>query len=274
MKYTEEDLLKYYDGGLSEERSLQLREAARHDADLADNLVAMEASQLPYKAAFDQRIMPEMPENLRTSVEHWVGLAGSAGQAPARQRLGVWTVLASAACVLASIGLGYSFALQHVKPVNDRNLVSASVEIPQSTQSAWVERVADYQSLYVENTVKGVRNGAVRAQALLEGIANRSALRTGIPDLSGEGYTFVRAQELGYMNEPLVQLVYTKPGAAPLALCYMPADGENDSPLVIDAYHGLGTASWITGGQRFVLVADESEPVLRLLQQDASTAWL
>ncbi|MFT6304404.1 MAG: hypothetical protein ACI9XK_002897 [Granulosicoccus sp.] len=50
-----------------------------------------------------------------------------------------------------------------------------------------------------------------------------SGLTTHIPDFTKLGYNFVRSQELGYDNKPLVQLAYKNPNSKPLALCFMPS---------------------------------------------------
>jgi len=256
MNFSETDLLKYCDGELSKERADRLRNATRHDPELAAALDAMEASRLPYKAAYAQQPVPPLPDELRSQVHNWATLASTLPTSEKSSRLAPWQRVATAACLIACVGLGYAIATQVdrlAKPTVD---VTAAHMSPENIQAAWVERVADYQSLYVENTVKNIKNGQIDAHALFDDIAQRSTIRAGIPDFSAAGYHFVRAQELGYMNEPLIQLVYMKSGTTPLALCYMPADDAADAPLALATHHGLGTASWVMAGQRFVLVAD------------------
>ena len=130
---------------------------------------------------------------------------------------------------------------------------------------AWVERPADYQSSYVANTVNDPLPNQVDAVQLLDAIELRSRMRTGIPDLSEQGYEFVRAQELGYMDNPLVQLVHNKPGALPLALCYKPSNDGSETELTLEKYHGLNTASWTDRGQRYVIVGSEGTGELQKL---------
>ncbi|MEM7257922.1 MAG: hypothetical protein AAF404_11095, partial [Pseudomonadota bacterium] len=81
---------------------------------------------------------------------------------------------------------------------------------------------------------------------------------------------FARAQELGFEGKTLVQVVYTKPGNSPLALCFMAANGESDEAVLISSRHGLGTASWIQNNQRFVIVGNEPEETLKNLHRLAS----
>jgi len=133
-----------------------------------------------------------------------------------------------------------------------------------------VLRVAQYQSLYVENTVSGITGGEQAAMSLLDDLKARTGMRTGVPDLSSFGYRFVRAQELGYQNEPLVQLVYFKPGHAPLAVCYMPASGVMRADVKLEKHDGLLAAGWIQNEQRFVIVGDESREVIEKLYEKTS----
>ena len=189
--------------------------------------------------------------------------------------------LAAAACLVASFAAGHVLTSSGALDAAGRTLaglVPGTGETPRATpdliaaDALWVERVADYQSLYVPETV-GDAGGLEAGRRTLERIARETGLATGIPDLSAFGYAFARAQRLGYEGDPLVQLVYTAPGKLPLALCHMPRDGA-DAPLVTAERSGLATASWAAAGQRFVLVGEESPERLEGLQAAARTTWL
>lgn len=281
MKFTDAELVMYAEGSLGEAREKMLLEAARHNKVLAANLEALDASQLPYRAAYDQQTLPKIPAALRSQIDDLTAVATSSQYASqlstaplpgqiASSGLKNGTMnwmqgLATAACVGLCVVFGYWLGDADPSSTQLESASQASTNSEKDTQSAWVERVADYQSLYVANTVKDIVPNRENAEVLLESISERTGMRMEIPDLSESGYQFTRAQELGFMGEPLIQLVYRKPGSAPLALCFMPSGESSDAELEVEKYHGLGTANWIDSGQRFVLVGSEDDAELRKL---------
>ena len=287
MNFTDTELVKYIDGTLSEDRAALLEEAASHDEELASQLRALDASQLPYKAAFARQTLPPIPRSLKAHVadlasvaditqttnqslglsEHVKNITGRRGS--------IWTrSVAVAACVGACIALGYWLGAV-VAPSSSINRVAQTAIVEnEDNQLAWVERVTQYQSLYVDNTVKHIVPDHEQASTFLDAVAQRTGMLTHIPDFSKAGYQFVRAQELGYDDKPLIQLVYSKPGAAPLALCYMPSNENSSGDRTLASYHGLSTISWMANGQRFVIVGSEGEKTLEQLYTTVSQVFL
>ena len=287
MKYTDEDLVRYADNTMSTERRDRLVDAAEHDAELAETLAALDASKLPFKAAFDQQPLPPVPDSLRTEIENLVSVANSenvssihtARSAGKKPLITGWPgYLAQAACLVLCVGIGFAIgtAKRDTAPSNvtSSEVASANAETSgASTQRKWVERVADYQTLYVANTVRGIEADLPGTLEQLETLEQASGVKTAVPDLSEAGYQFARAQELGFEGKTLVQVVYTKEGNTPLALCYMLANGENDQNLILASRHGLGTASWINNNQRFVIVGNESAENLKSLHRLTSSEF-
>ena len=280
MKVTDEELLKYADGTLDRARVEVLQKAAQGNPQLAESMEAMQASQLPYQAAFEHQFVPSMPDELRSQVHNLVSTSQTETATPRPTRLArIPNLAAAAACVVASFAAGFVVATrvapehsvaQSQQPVTESGLISSAA----GPAMKWVQRVADYHSLYVPNTIKNIDNGLPKAQSLLSELTEEQGIATGIPDLSASGYEFVRAQELGYENKVLVQLVYQKDGKLPLALCHMPSDDKSTNAFSFAVHHELGTAYWTDKGQQFVIVAEESEQELKQLFQLARTAWL
>ena len=284
MKYTDEDLARYCDGMLDAARTERLLQAAASDTELAEALSALEASRLPYKAAYRQQQVPEVPAALRRQVANLVSVTRSEAVEPQAAGVQRWQKFAVAACIAISFGCGFLLARQ-VETVSGSSVTGHVAQLPIADSNAqaarlsaaeldWVHRVADYQSLYVPATVNHIKDGASRATALLSDISERSGMHTAMPDLTASGYQFVRAQELGYEGDTLVQLVYAKEGKIPLALCYMPAAANDDSGATVLRHSGLGVVFWQTATQRFVIVADEAPDELEQLYQQAHATWL
>lgn len=281
MSVTDEDILNYCDGVMEQERATQLKQAAQNDPELAHRILLMEASQLPYEAAFSQQPHnPALPDALINRIEKMVKLSASNEiNSKAEKNVnidsdafvlsrGSWNFMVIAASLAICFLLGHSMADRQNKAQLQ------SIQKGQNNQEDWVRRVANYQTLYTENTLVSIVSDTEKASTLLSRIEGSSVLQTDLPDLSSHGYTFVRAQELGYHGEPLVQLVYYKPGVAPLAFCYMPSSDEQSTHVRIGDHEGLRTADWIQNGQRFIIVGEESEAVMQSLYELASELWI
>lgn len=271
MNPTDDDLVLYAEGVLSQERRQQLIDASKNNPDLAETLAALDASRLPFKQAFDQQAVPAVPDALKNSVRDLIKEKAENNLISVRDKstFSQWPLrFAQAACLALCIGAGYVTGItqgDNLSLVAGGDTDTAGQGANADLQVAWVQRVVDYQSLYVANTVGNVEVDLNASLRQLEKLSESSGMRTAIPDLSEAGYTFTRAQELGFDGTPLVQLVYTKEGHTPLALCFMPADGDSDQAANIAQQRGLGAVDWIVDDQRFVIVADESVEAMERL---------
>lgn len=249
----------YVDGELDAVEAAEFERECESDPTLAAEVEALEVSRLPYRAAMSPRHQPKIPASVHHAVTSAIEDAratdqvnGSAAQAARTKRK--WS-LAVAATFLAGLVTG---------PLVNGVLTSQT----RDEGSEWAALVADYQSLYVPETIGGIDRpeARLRAEQLLKSINAKSGLPDRIPDLSAEGYEFVRAQHLGYQGEPLVQLVYADGDGNPLAVCYMPSDSDSvGADAIVEYTQGLGTIRWQEDGTRYVIVADETSERLETL---------
>jgi len=275
MKYTEVDVLNYVDGNLNDIQTAEFLAALRSDPELARTVTAMQESELPISQAYQQNPLPPTPDALRARVEKLV-LDANADQANrsvsgSSTLAGLKTGLGFAACLFLGVGIG-ALLSQVYRQTNNTNPsltdASSTMQAPHSAHERLVKRVADYQSLYVEKTVASLSTTRVEdAQALLESISQRTGTPLSIMDYSSFGYEFARAQELGFEDQTLVQLVYRKKGTAPLAICFMPGENTPSKPLAMSQQNQLNTASWISNNNHHVLVADEDNTTLQQLYE-------
>ena len=64
-----EDIRAWVDGELDEPRAGQVEKAILSDAGLQQTADKLRASQLPYREAYEQTPVPDMPDSLRVSIE-------------------------------------------------------------------------------------------------------------------------------------------------------------------------------------------------------------
>jgi len=217
------------------------------------------------KNAYDHESIPKTPESLREYVHMLAEENEESTSATSNNVAHGWLgKIALAAClviaVIAGAILGPSLQSQPEIGADAETMVKSSDDVHQ----VWVQRVVDYQSLYTPHTVAELSPTRLKdAEQLLQSIASERSIDTAIPDLSDFGYTFARAQRLGFEGRALIQLVYQHPTGMPLAFCYMAADSlEAERSSEMQTIHDLGAASWIDQSMHFVLVADESPQVL------------
>ena len=271
--FSDHDVLQYVDGSLDDDTAQAIEPALQTDDDLRNRVEAMRASKLPYSEAYNSYTVPAIPENIRHTVNTW---ARTARDAPRRNQQRGNSILRTA-LVTSGICLSFLIGFAASKLTESSalfNSVQFDINETEASDIAWVQRVADYQSLYVENTVSAIQTEPREAKNKLSAISAPSGLPSDIPDLSDYGYHFVRVQELGYENYPLIQLVYKSPGKKPLALCFMPSLGPARYSLRLARHASLGSASWRLPNQRFVVVAEESTEMLEVIAMHIQEIFL
>ena len=300
MKVEIEDIRAWVDGELDEPQAGQVRNAVLSDKRLKQTADKLQASQLPYREAYDKTPMPDVPESLRTKIEalrsptvanpavenptvenntvHNPGtnspnienLPNKAANNSSFKMIGI----TASVIIAALIGhLGYLAGANTVTQAAPD--ASASVETQHNENFA--RTVAAYQKFYVRETLKGTV--APNPVKVADRLADQTGMQVIIPEL--EGYEFMRAQRLSIDGELLLQLVYLGAEGGPLALCYMAVvDGETGSEqsnttgtTTLQNHHGLNTAEWQHNGHRFVIVSDAPEETLTELSQSTRQQW-
>ena len=271
-----EDVRAWVDGELDEPEAGQVGRAVGFDKSLQQDAGKLRASQLPYREAYAQESVPDVPESLRDKIQ---ALQYPEAQNPDVQHLpsdaannSSFKIVGIAASVLLAALVGY---LAGTNTANQPPDTSASVDAPREADN-FAQTVAAYQQFYVRETLKGtVPPDPAR---VTERLADQTGMEVVIPEL--EGYEFMRAQRLSVNGELLLQLVYLGAEGGPLALCYMVAqnsESEEQSdatgPTSVENHHGLNTAEWLHKGHRFVIVSDASEKELQELSQSTQRQW-
>lgn len=282
MNYSETDILDYIEGRLGNTEAAALENHQRNNPEFASMVEAMRASNIPIAEAYNRQPLPPVPESVKQTLQQAAANikvpAATANADLAKPAKATWFSKVSgknwlvAACLAAGVGIGGLLSLQLANTPSV--ITNASHQDMPESHAAWVQRVADYQSLYVEQTVSALSaNNEQNAMALLQKIKSSAGIAVAIPDFSALGYEFARAQQLGFEGQTLVQLVYRKPGTTPMALCFMRADKQPELAMLTSTHHHLLAASWIQQEQQFVLVADESVADIKKLHLIAESTF-
>ncbi|MEO0891339.1 MAG: hypothetical protein AAFY35_02000 [Pseudomonadota bacterium] len=226
--FSDEDLALYLDGEASETLIQEIEAARLKDTKLSSELDRMRVAQAAFVADQDSFLaaappMPGLPAPARSAVPWAPALGGMV-----------------AGLVIAA-GLAWPFL---------------SKDDPD-----WRDVVANYQSLYVTETLAG----AVEPQSALDAkLVELSGVLgidlTALPDIDGLDYR--RAQQLGYEGAPLAQLTFLTHDGGPVALCILRTSGPDSENIQADTLSGLSAFSWVDNGFGVLLIGPQGDATL------------
>jgi len=255
MKVELEDIRSRIDGELDESQTSHVDSALLEDKKLQQIANKMRASQLPYRQAYNEAPVPDIPESLRAGIE--------ALRNPATQKSPVQSIK------------NHDMAVQPLPTDAANHSWFKPASIAASVMIAAIIGYLGYQT-GANTTTQDVSDTSIAAVDTQP----KSFART----VALEGYEFMRAQRLSIDGELLLQLVYLGAEGGPLALCYM-VDAEADTTsnesnqsnkmgqTTLQSHHGLNTAEWRHNGHRFVIVSDASGNKLDELSQSTRRHW-
>ncbi len=126
---------------------------------------------------------------------------------------------------------------------------------PPEANSGWIDYVAAYQALYVQQTISDMP--PVEASAQLAGLSDVVGR-----DLSQvaqlPGLEYRRGQELGFKGKPLIQIAYLANGTTPVALCVI-ENGKAEHAIKSMEVEGLAAASWSDGTHSYLLIGGQDQ---------------
>jgi len=229
MTYSDRQLKSFLDQKLDAEKTAEIEQAMRVDRELELRVMSLDAPALELREVMLSLPNEAVLKKMETRVFH----------GPKRTSR-ITYLMQTAAVLVVGLGLdagGMSFFATPPKP-------------------DWRHEVAQYQSLYVAETVTShVFDTATLVQQLERASAkiNRNLDSTMLLKL-GE-LDLARAQILNIDGQPLIQIAYRGPNNAPFALCIMPNTGPNaQRDITSEDIHDLATASWKDDDFQYTLV--------------------
>ena len=228
---SDQDLSAYLDGEVPAGVAKAIENSLAQDAALKARLSELEAGQSHFTSVMQAALeaAPDMPP------------LPSARPEPAAS---TWRVALAGVAVGAIAALGLTWGLWRA---------------PDDT---WRDVVANYQSLYVTETLSPVDLSPEAQLADLQRVSKELGIDlTALPDVAG--LTFKRAQQLGYKGKPLAQLTYLAADGGPVALCILRTGAETSPDIASDVLSGLDSYSWTDNGFGVLLVGPQGADGLK-----------
>lgn len=226
--FSDEDLALFLDGEASEALTREIESALAQDPSLSAEVNSLRAAQASYVSAQEDllSLSPAMPE------------------LPRRER-------GMPAMLPAFVGLAAGLVIA----------ATVSWSLLSKPEPGWREVVANYQSLYVTETLSGVAEPQSISKAKLTELSEVLGLDlTNLPEVDGLAYR--RAQQLGYKGAPLAQLTFLTANGGPVALCILRTGGADSSEIEADTLEGMAAYSWVDDGFGVLLIGPLGDSTL------------
>ncbi|BDD92845.1 anti-sigma factor [Pandoraea sp. XJJ-1] len=283
-------LLAYVDDTLPAAERAEVEAAIGASPELADAVEALRASRLPYRETFAAQVIPPVPASLSAHLDALlrahaqrqtpqdgadamkplssaspvasVSVNASLGppaanDAPAARRVRAgWLLAAFAAGVaVTAITLPWLPGALNRLGAGHGGLMTASVTAPPKSPqgTTWVRAAAEYQQLYVRDTIASVRVDDGDIARTVSDIRHDDNLDISVPDLRAQGLTFKGVQRLRWQDRTLVQMVYLPETGDPVALCVV-RDPRPDQDVAEQKIDRMGVVTWRKGQIGYALI--------------------
>lgn len=226
--FSEDDLTLFLDGEAPDPLAKEIEAALSKDKDLAAYLDSMRSGQAQFVADQEALLsaapaLPDLPAPVRPPRAWAPALAGLA-----------------AGLVIAT-GVSWSLSTDE--------------------EPDWRAVVANYQSLYVTETLTGpAETQSARDAKLLELSGVLGIDLTDLPDV--DGLLYRRAQQLGYQGHPLAQLTFLTAEGGPVALCILHQDAPGSAGIEASTLDGMAAYSWVDNGFGVLLIGPQGDSTL------------
>jgi len=229
-------LLAYVDKQLSPEEIIEAEKLLDSDPAAVALVDILKSNELPFSESFDFLLDDSDDDDL---IQTSTLFDNNIPQNQSNNKTWLWPSSIAASLILG-LALGYGlFAISSSNTKQETN---------------WITEVANYQFLYVRETVKPAPTLNKSQQlALQKKLSNALQSDLSIPDLSKQRLTFKRGQVLDIEGKTLIQLVYLPDTGLPIALCVL-RNGAVDSLPKSGESRGQSFIEWSKNGLSYVII--------------------
>jgi len=224
---SDEVLTAYLDGEMDAATSERITETIEQNPDLTARLECLQVPMAAIRQSFEKVAALAPDAALLAMIET---NSRPAKEAPSDRRWIMLLALGAAASILLVFGMGLLMGRSLLTSDSDRD---------------WRVAVAEYQALYVEDTLRFVDLSLEERRLAVERVVAK--LGTDVPlsvleDL--DGLTFKRAQLLEWQGAPLAQFAFLNEVGKPFAFC-VTSTIDADQPVETMRLKNLALSSWI-----------------------------
>ncbi len=254
---SDELLVAYVDGQLARKQTQAVEKVLEQDDVIAKRVAALKDAHSRLETAFEAILIGEEADAAATPAPHPPGLF-IAWSTLAKVSLATAGLVAAFVMLLA--GFGWPLATPEF---SRQSSGAADPDYVGSIPPSWQEDVARAHALLSRDSLEVGLDSQGNRDLVAFQLAQAIGPNLTVPDLSGHGLRFMRAQLLRSGEAPLAQLLYLGTSGAPLAL-YAKAGEESAAPS-FKRYGGLGSVAWSQAGIAYLLAGEGDEASLTKL---------
>jgi anti-sigma factor RsiW len=258
-------LVAYLDNELPPADRAAIARALEQDAELRQRLEFLDSGGRPFASAFD--LLLEAAPDQRLQAMFADLLDGQAAPAtlpadekvvplrrspPARTRP-IWQMAAAASIALTMFGVGIVMGV----------VLKPEPTVTVDATRSWMEAVAQYVSLFSEQTLAGMpadpaaREAGLRRVSTALGLDISREKLASLPTLDFRG-----TQLLQLEGRPLAQIAFMSDTGKPVAICIIKTTKPAEPPSP-ERRHGLNLVHWVANGYGFMVIGDVPQESLR-----------
>lgn len=237
--YADDVLVAYLDNQLSESQRAKFDAQLAQDDVLAQRLVQMSRSNLPFHDAFGAMLQEAPVGKLQAALDA-IPDARTAGSSGSSRR-------ALLAASLSFLAVGLLAGRYSTLFTSDDN---------------WRARVADYMSLYTAQTLADVYDSASQQKIQLARVQNTLGIALNPAALAVQGADLKDARMLHYDDDDIAQITYLDAQYGPMALCITRSEHRDNTALQREIRRGMNVVYWRNAGYNFMLIGHSPAPAL------------
>ena len=256
---SDELLVAYVDGQLARKQTHAVEKVLEQDDVIARRVDALKDAHGRLEAVFEAILAGEEADIAAIPVPQGPGLFIPRDTC-IKGGLAAAGILAALVLILA--GYGWPLAMP------DRAQPSVTAADPNPVASippTWQEAAARAQALLSRASLEVGLDSQGNRDLVAFQLSQAIAPNLGVPDLTPQGFRFMRAQLLRSGEEPLAQLLYLGTSGAPLAL--YAKKGEGSAAQSSKQYGALKGVAWSEAGVSYLLAGEEDEASLLKLAE-------
>lgn len=255
-------LVAYLDNELPPTDRAAVARALEQNAELRQRLEFLDSGGRPFGNAFDL-LLEAAPDN-RLQAMFADLLNGEAAPAadekvvplrrsPSAGMRPIWQMAAAASVALTMFGTGIvTGVIFKPEPI-------VTVDATRS----WMEAVAQYVSLFSEQTLAGMPADPSAREAGLRRVSTALGLDVSREKLAAlPALEFRGTQLLQLEGKPLAQIAFMSDTGKPVAICIIKTAKPAEAPAP-DRRHGLNIVHWVANGYGFMVIGDVPQESLR-----------
>ncbi len=259
-------LVAYIDGALNAEDRSVIARALEHNPGLRERMDMLQAGGRPFDSAFDLLLEAAPGETLQAMYADILASGGARPAAPdnvvplrtvpKRTRSPVANMVAAASIALALFGGGIATGLRFAGN-------PASPEL--AVQRGWTDAVAQYVSLFSDDTLAGMPSDPASWQRLSSalGLPLTREKVTAIPSLQFRG-----TQVLEFDRRPIGQIAFQTDNGKYVAICIIPTTRAAEL-FTRERKQGLNIVHWIANGYAYMVIGDVPPDTLARISEAA-----